>query len=204
VSGIAQPILLDIPAAFVGERIVVRGWQDADSEAFYAAIRESAERISVWLPWPKEHQSVDDTRAYVRRSQARFALRELLDMGIFMRADGTLLGAISLVPHRWDVPSFEIGYWLRSSAEGQAYMSEAVRLLVTYCFETLDTQRLLIRCDVRNDRSRAIPERLGFRLEGTLRNDHRGTDSTLRDMQYWTMIPEEYARAAWVERADNR
>ncbi len=107
-----------------------------------------------------------------------------------------LLGAISLMPHQWAVPSFEIGYWLRSSAEGQGYMSEAVRLLVTYCFETLEAQRLLIRCDVRNARSRAIPERLGFTLEGTLRNDHRGTDGTLRDMQYWTMIPDEYARSA--------
>jgi len=203
-SGIAQPVLLDVPAVFTGERVILRGWQDADAEPFYVAIRESAERISVWLPWPKEHQSVEDTRAYVRRSQARFALREFLDMGIFTRTDGDILGAISLIPHQWAVPSFEIGYWLRSSAEGQGYMSEAVRLLITYCFATLDAARLLIRCDPRNARSRAIPARLGFTLEGTLRNDHRGTDGTLRDMQYWTMIPEEYARAAWATRTGDR
>ncbi len=52
-GGIAQPILLDVPATFTGERITLRGWQDADSEPFYVAIRESAERIAVWLPWPK-------------------------------------------------------------------------------------------------------------------------------------------------------
>jgi len=42
-------------------------------------------------------------------------------------------------------------------------------VLVEYLFDTMELNRLQINCNVENVRSRAIPERLGFTLEGTLR-----------------------------------
>lgn len=198
-NGIENPLLVDIPSAFTGARVSLRGWQDSDSVALNAAIQESASHIGEWLPWPKYHQSPDDTRAFIRRSRAQWALGERFEMNITERATGAILGSTSLTPHQWNLPSFEIGYWLRASAEGHGYMTESVHLLLTYCFETLSAQRVMIRCDARNDRSRAIPERLGFTFEGTHRNDHRGTDGTARDSMIWAMIPDEFlaARANW-------
>jgi len=194
-SGITKPLLLDIPDQFTGERVLLRGWQDADTDALYTAIRESAAHIGEWLPWPKEHQTTDDTLAFIRQSRAQWVLREGFGMGIFARDSGQVLGSVGLKPYRWDVPSFEIGYWLHQSAEGHGYMSESVRLIVAYCFETLAAERLEIRCDARNNRSRAVPERLGFTCEGTHRNDQRGTDGTIRDIVFWAMIPDEYRAA---------
>jgi len=198
-SGITKPLLLDIPDQFTGERVLLRGWQDADTDALYTAIRESAAHIGEWLSWVKEHQTADDTLAFIRRSSARWALREAFEIGIFARDGGQVLGSVGLMPDQWDLPSFEIGYWLHTSAEGHGYMSESVRLIIAYCFETLAAERVAIRCDARNDRSRAVPERLGFTHEGTHRNDHRGTDGMPRDTMFWAMIPDEYraARAHW-------
>lgn len=191
-SGITKPLLLDIPDQFTGERVLLRGWQDTDADALYTAIRESAAHIGEWLPWTKEHQTPDDALAFIRRSQARWALREGFDMGIFARDNGQVLGSIGLTPDQWDLPSFEIGYWLHQFAEGHGYMSESVRLVIAYCFETLTAERVAICCDARNDRSRAVPERLGFTHEGTHRSDHRGTDGTLRDTMIWAMTPDEF------------
>ena len=46
-------------------------------------------------------------------------------------------------------------------------MTLACRYLVDYSFATLILNRVVIMCATHNKRSRAIPERLGFRHEGT-------------------------------------
>src|SRR5262249_47762762 len=149
---------------------------DADAELLYAAILESLSHLQPWLPGFNEEQSIDDTRVFIRRSQAQWLLGEAFRMAIVARTlpaapsqtaeraegDGLLLGGIVLHPRDWKVPSFEISYWLRRSAEGQGYMSEATRLLTSFAFEGLGAQRLMISCDARNVRSKAVPERLGY------------------------------------------
>jgi ribosomal-protein-serine acetyltransferase len=49
-------------------------------------------------------------------------------------------------------------------------MTRAVRAVVEHAFKDLGLHRVEIRCAVGNARSRAIPERLGFRQEGVLRD----------------------------------
>jgi ribosomal-protein-serine acetyltransferase len=63
----------------------------------------------------------------------------------------------------------EIGYWLAAAAQGRGTMTECCRLLVRYAFLTLDLNRVEIAAATGNQRSRAVPERLGFKFEGVLR-----------------------------------
>jgi ribosomal-protein-serine acetyltransferase len=63
----------------------------------------------------------------------------------------------------------EIGYWLTAAAQGHGTMTECCRFLVRYAFLTLDLNRVEIAAATGNHRSRAIPERLGFKFEGVLR-----------------------------------
>jgi RimJ/RimL family protein N-acetyltransferase len=97
------------------------------------------------------------------------------------------------------VPSFEIGYWIRQPREGRGYVTEAVMLVTRFCFGRLGANRVFIRCDRRNTRSRAIPERLGFVNEGTVRNELRDTSGNLADMVFYGMVPEDFnlAERSW-------
>jgi ribosomal-protein-serine acetyltransferase len=52
-------------------------------------------------------------------------------------------------------------------------MTAAVSALIGHGFHTLKLNRIEIRAGVRNRRSRAVPERLGFRHEGTLQQAER-------------------------------
>ncbi|HEU6455225.1 MAG TPA: GNAT family protein, partial [Roseateles sp.] len=55
------------------------------------------------------------------------------------------------------------------------------QLLTALAFDTLRAQRVEIRCDVRNTRSRAVAERCGFELDGILRRDALAVDGSVRD-----------------------
>jgi RimJ/RimL family protein N-acetyltransferase len=193
-----QPILLDLPQSFVGQRVIVRPMVDDDASALHDAITESREHLRPWMPWSDGHRSLDDTRHYIRTTVGNWILRTEFSMGIFLRDTGAVLGGMGLHIGNWDIPAFEIGYWLRKSAEGHGYVSEAARLLTTFAFEGLGAQRLVIRCDDRNSRSAAVPQRLGYVLEGTLRRADLDPEGHIRDILVFAMIREDYERAQVV------
>ena len=90
----------------------------------------------------------------------------------------------------WEVPKFEIGYWCRTRFTGQGYVTEAVRGITAYAFDTLAARRVEIRCDSRNLPSVRVAQRAGFLLEGELRNNEVGTDGSARDTLIFALTPE--------------
>lgn len=181
----------------VGERVIVRPFTESDAQALYDAIDESREHIGRWMPWPAFHKQVEDSLDWIIKGRAAWLLRENFPAGMWDKESGRFLGGIGLHIHNWDIRSFEIGYWLRASAEGHGYMSESVRLLTRFAFDTWEANRVLIRCDVRNKRSAAVPRRLGFVQEACFRHDNRATDGTLRDTLVFALIREDYAKVTW-------
>ena len=175
-----------------GPRVVVRPYRLEDADALFAAVAESRQHIWPWMPWGDQHQTVDDSRDFILRTQAKWLLREDMTVGFFEASSERYLGGSGLHPRGWDVPAFEIGYWIRASAEGHGYVAETVRLLTDFAFESLGAQRVMIRCDARNTRSAAVAERLGFVREAHLRNEVRThTDSALRDTLIFSLIPSD-------------
>ena len=189
------PILRELPAQLVGERVLLRPYQAGDGIALYEAVDESREHILPWMPWGDQNGSPADSEASVRKWQAKWILREDLALGVWDRATGRYLGGSGLHRIDWSVPSFEIGYWLRRTAVGNGYMTEAAWLLCRFAFEELSAQRVFIRCGAGNLRSAAIPQRLGFVHEGAMRNANRDTNGKLYDMLVFGMTPQDYAAA---------
>lgn len=190
-----RPFLHDLPAEWVSPRLVLRRWRDADAQPLYDAIMESQERLRQWMAWADTYQSVDDAVEFIRRQSGHWALHDHIGMGIFRKADGIPLGSVGLHVHDLTVPAIELGYWIRTGAEGHGYVSEAVRRMTAFAFTEFGAQRLVIRCDARNVRSKAVAERLGFVFEGCHRRDSLGTDGAIRDTLVYAMIPEDFARA---------
>lgn len=175
-----------------GPRVVVRPYRLEDADQIFAAIEESRQHLWPWMPWVTQHQTIEDTREFILRTQAEWLLRENMTVGFFEAESGRYLGGSGLHVRGWDIPAFEIGYWIRASAEGHGYVAETVRLLADFAFDSLGAQRVMIRCDARNTRSAAVAERLGFVREARLRNEVRThTDSALRDTLVFSLIPSD-------------
>jgi ribosomal-protein-serine acetyltransferase len=174
-----------------GERVLVRPYRLEDAEVMFEAVMESRDHLLPWLRWVVTYETLDDARDFVRRSAARWLTREGLVVALWDVASGRFVGGGHLGPD-WSVPKFEIGYWVRASAQGRGYITEAVKLLTDYAIATYSAQRVMIRCDARNTRSAAVPERLGFTREARLRNDALAYDGALRDTLVFAVTPEEW------------
>ena len=175
-----------------GERVLVRPYRESDALALQQAVTESREHLRPWMPFYNEHQTVEASRDWIIHTMAQWLLREVISLSMWDVADpDCYLGGIGIHPHDWDIGSFEIGYWLRASAEGHGYVTEAARLLTDFCFTELHANRVAIRCDERNLRSAAVPRRLGFTQEARLRNDSPATDGSLRTTLVFSLVPSD-------------
>ena len=182
-----NPVLIDLPERIETERLIVRPPRFGDGPAVNAAIRESIAELRPWMPWAQTEPTVEQTEENMRRAVAKFAAREDLRLQFHLK-DGTFVGSSGLHRINWDVPKFEIGYWVRTSCAGRGYVTEAVAAIARLAFETLRAARVEIRCDEQNVRSRRVAERLGFAQEGTLRNQERDPRGELRNTVVYSKI----------------
>jgi RimJ/RimL family protein N-acetyltransferase len=174
-----------------GERVLVRPYQQDDARAVFEAIAESREHLQAWETFASEHQTIEDSQCRILYWMAAWLLREDFSAGFWELATGRYLGGSHLHPRNWAAGSFEIGYWVRASAAGRGYVTETVRLLTDYAFTALGARRVAICCDERNERSAAIPRRLGFVQEGRLRNDSLTPPGQLRTTLVFSLTPED-------------
>ena len=100
-------------------------------------------------------------------------------------------------PSTRDFPdAVEIGStWLSHDAQRTQVNTEAKLMMLTHAFETWGVQRVVLRTEVRNTKSRANIERIGAKFEGTLRHHKHSTDGAnngLRDTVTYSIIREEW------------
>jgi ribosomal-protein-serine acetyltransferase len=154
-----------------GRSLDLRPLNLRDAGALYALVEANRERLRRWLPWPDVTHHPDDIRTFIKRVRSQAREGTGLSYGLWWR--NRLVGVASFGWIDRTNCSAAIGYWLAQEAEGHGLMTAAVTALLRHGFRTLQLNRIEIRAGVRNRRSRAIPERLGFRHEGTLRQAER-------------------------------
>lgn len=177
--------MTDLPAALPGGAVLRRFTID-DAAALFAVVDADRTRLGTWFPWVALTRSSRDEEAWIRR--LRMDPDERDGLGIFV-GDAVVGGAgLTVDPFRIDG---EIGYWVRPDHEGRGLVTEAVRVLLREGFERLGLHRITIRAGVGNARSRAIPERLGFREEGVLRGAGKGTDG-FYDLVVYGLLEDEW------------
>ena len=160
-------MLLPTPT-LITARLRLRPFADGDGDELFA-LQSDADVLRYW-----------DSPPWTERARAdRFIVRchEMAEEGsgarvVIERADvGTFLGWCTLNSWNPDFRSASLGYCLGKPAWGQGYATEAAGALLGWAFDTLDLNRVQAEADTRNPASGRVLEKLGFRLEGTLRED---------------------------------
>ncbi|MDI2586004.1 GNAT family N-acetyltransferase [Psychrobacillus sp. NEAU-3TGS] len=173
------------------ERLIIRAPKVEDADVVWKAIVSSHEALKEWMPWAQTKQTLEQTTANLRQAVADFITRKDLRLHLFSKETGEFVGSSGLHRIDWNVRKFEIGYWIDSKFEGKGLMTEAVERITEFAFEELQANRVEIRCDSENVRSRSVAARLAYTLEGTLRHDSLSADNKkLRDTCIYAKIKE--------------
>jgi len=147
--------------------LVLRPLESADAAALFRLIDADRQRLGCWLPWVEETRTEIDTVRFIADAADERRRRRSLVLGITV--EGTLCGTLGLHYVDWFDRAAEIGYWIASDREGRGYVTRAVRCMLEIAFGAAGLHRVVIRCAVENVRSQRVAERLGFRVEGLLR-----------------------------------
>lgn len=159
----------------------------ADAPALHALIEANRTHLARWLPWA-EGQTRADTEEFIQRSERQLAGNDGFQAAVVR--DGRLAGVAGFTGVDWDRRASAIGYWLAEGRQGEGTMTAAVGALVGHAFFAWDLERVEIRVATGNRRSRAIPERLGFREERVLHAAERVGDLDLDLVVYSTLAAE--------------
>lgn len=187
--GIENPLNFDFPESFETPRLRIGAAHLGDAAGLSAAVVASLEALKPWMPWAHNPQGIEDIEGVLRIWIANYTLRkDHLGMLIHLRETEEIIGVANVHHLDWSVPSFEIGYWLRTDMEGKGLMTEAVIGLTAFAFEHLRAERLEIRCDSRNHRSAAVALRAGYTLDATFRHESRDVDGELCDTQVFSRV----------------
>lgn len=133
----------------------------------FKLVDNSRDSIRKWLGFPDHTLEVNDTKKFIERSLNRFAFNNGYWAGIWHK--GKIVGSIGFLYFNWDSKKTEIGYWLSKEFEGLGLVTKACSILIRHAFEELKLNKIEICIATNNYKSRAIPERLGFKEEGTIR-----------------------------------
>ncbi len=167
-------------------RLCLRPYVPADAAVFFAVLDGDRARFRASFP--------DRLRAVGSPAEAAVALLAFAQdwqaghfyvFGIWHRATQHYLGDICLMPQRKG--QAEIGYYLAAAAEGQGFAREALAAVISFGFETVGSQRLLIRCYADNGRGQAVARAAGFQPEPPASRSFwfRNSDALNNICRYW-------------------
>jgi uncharacterized cupin superfamily protein/RimJ/RimL family protein N-acetyltransferase len=176
------------------DRLVLRPFRVDEAPALVAAHHKNRAHLSAFMDWARVEATVDDMAKRIQEWRGKLDRDEDFAYGVF-EPDGTLIGATGM-HDRIGRGATEIGYWVDREREGRGYVTEWVGALCRIAFEVRRLDRIEIRCDPANERSAAVPARLGFRHETTLVRRVIATDGTASDSMIWTMFASEFPTSA--------
>lgn len=165
-----EPVELGAPG------LLLRVWQLKDAPAVLRAMRDP--QIVQWNPAPAAAADLAGAQEWVRR-RADWSSPDRVSFAVVDQSSDVLAGSVSM--HRGHDEDASIGYWTMPEVRRQGVAVRAVAVVARWAFETRYAYRLELCHAVANQASCRVAQRLGFPLEGTLRQSHRYGDGRRHD-----------------------
>ena len=212
---------MDVVPTLVGGHLRLEPLSVAHAEGL--ALASDGDRRT--FGWTRVPEGLEDTIDYVRTALRAASTGMQASFAVITTSDDRVVGTSRFLNmERWtDRPSsgsddgsdapdtVEIGStWYAPEAQGTFVNPETKLLMLRHAFEVWNVQRVQLRTDARNERSRAAIARLGASFEGVLRRAHPGSGdegrhSSTRDTAVYSIVPDEWpgVEAGLLRRIDD-
>jgi ribosomal-protein-serine acetyltransferase len=167
----------------------LRTLEERDAPYIFALTDANRVYLRQWLPWVDSTRSVEDSYAFI--STMNIQRINNGSFGCVILYKRQVAGTISFHLVDWSNRRVEIGYWLGAAFQGNGLMTKACKAMVAYAFDEWQLNKVEIRCATSNTKSCAIPHRLGFTLEGIIRQAEWLYDHFV-DLKVYGMLESEW------------
>lgn len=151
-------------------RLDIRLLQEGDGQVLHQAKAETWDDLARVFAWASERQTLEQDEVYVRQCHARAILREDFNMmGIERETKKPVIWA-GIHCHDWRTKEFQIGFWVRKSAQQQGFALETANALARYSFAVFKPNRLVACHKEGNEATGKVVKKLGFEYEGVRKN----------------------------------
>jgi len=164
----------------------------AIADALFELVQANYQRLGRWFGDAyQEAPTRDGVRANLERAGQAWLDGSLLPLVIAVRAPGGwhLVGWANLEID--EQARGEVGYWIDAAFEGRGLVTRTVSAMLDHAFGPLGLHRVGLRAVADNVRSRSVAERLGFTLEGVLRECAAFPDGR-RDLAVYGLLAREW------------
>jgi ribosomal-protein-alanine N-acetyltransferase len=183
-----------------GRQVRLRWLTDADVDALHRVFSDPRV-MRYWLTPPFADRAA--AVAYLAQIRAGFADQTLFQWGVARREDDAVIGTCTLFRFEPLHRRAELGYALAFDSWKQGRMSDALRALLRFAFDTLGLHRIEADVDPRNAASIALLARLGFEQEGLLRQRWH-VNGELQDALFFGLLAPEWRELERRRDAANR
>ena len=177
----------------IDEDVSLRLFNVSDAEELFTLTMSSKEYLKEWLGWLDYTKTVEDTNEFIKGT-----LNGMVEIGGYPKSTaiiykGQIAGTIGFNEVSAANKIGFIGYWLGEEFQGKGIMTKVCKEFIDYGFSELRLNRIEIRAAAENSKSRAIPERLGFTMEGKIRQAEWLYDHFVDHIVYG-MLAEEWRK----------
>ncbi len=165
--GILSPCTRRGTVMLVGRQVILRPFRESDLDGLYDLVADVREMGPFW-----PLGCISEPRWFKQFEENGWWSKEFKVLLITDR-DGRRLGHINIYRASHSYDGWELGYRIYQPGDrGKGHMTEAIRLATAYLFDAEPIERVQVLVDPENAASRAVAERCGYSIEGTLRKAH--------------------------------
>lgn len=154
----------------IDDNLLLRSLQPKDADELFNAVNSSREHLRPWLPWVDMTTKPEYSLHYIQQALVQQNNQEAIALGIIYQRK--LVGSVGM--HNWDhdLKKAQLGYWIAKEFEGKGMMQTSLKSFIGFLFEKAGLNKVEIQFMVPNRRSAAVAERLGFKVEGIIRQSY--------------------------------
>ena len=187
-------MLLESPSMIETARLTIRRYKKGDGESLLNLLERNDNR-----EYLKDHvteastiKTQEEAEIRIRQFYAYWVARERFVMGLWLKTSKTYIGQIWIEPKKWEVPSFELGWFLERTYQGQGIATEAVRRAIDFLFNDFKAHKIIVLTGDTNEKSFKLAERCGFTKEGHLK-DHGVKNGKRFGFYCYRLLKHEYS-----------
>lgn len=175
--------------------VTLRPFQMDDAQELFVAVRESLEDVKPWMGWAHDEYSMEEAHSFIAITRARWEEDTLFAFAMTDAKTGGVLGGVSLSHLHPVYHLCNVGYWVRTSRQGEGIAGRAVKLAARFGFEQAGLVRAEIVIAVGNQNSIRVAEKLGAHYEGILLN-RMVVGKSVYNAHMYSLIPQDFGLEA--------